>query len=118
MLTRDQARAAFNQSGLTYIVLTQQSVQRLRSLINQQMARAGLMMDSFRCHQRGIVRERTGGQRWAEIRCKSFYFERREAVSFNPDGFIGFAGWAADDNVQPILAGFMAWVDEMKGGAA
>lgn len=34
----------------------------------------------------------------------------REAVSFNPDGFIGFCGWADTRNSQPILAAFMEWL--------
>lgn len=29
----------------------------------------------------------------------------------NCDGFVGFAGWADDTNVQPILTAFCAWVD-------
>lgn len=47
------------------------------------------------------------------INCKSFYFDDREAVTFNSDEFVGFAGWADDRNVQPILSGFCSWVDEM-----
>lgn len=33
----------------------------------------------------------------------------REAVSFNSDGFIGFCGWADDQNSQPIYRAWHAW---------
>lgn len=36
---------------------------------------------------------------------------RREAVSFNQDGFIGFAGWASTENAQPFYRGFMRWLE-------
>lgn len=45
-----------------------------------------------------------------------FYFKGREAISFNPDGFIGFAGWADGCNVQPFLRAFRRWVTEWMGG--
>lgn len=35
-----------------------------------------------------------------------------------PDGFVGFAGWAGDHNVQPILTAFCRWVDELTPAAA
>jgi hypothetical protein len=61
-----------------------------------------------RCHQRPIIRPG-----YAEIRYKGSYFDNREAVSFNKDGFIGFAGWADDRNVQPVSEGFAKWVKEV-----
>jgi hypothetical protein len=107
-MTRDEARAMFKGANLDYSALTPGNVQRLRTLINQRMKSSGLIKDSFRCRQRAVAREG-----YAEIRCKSFYFDSREALTFNPDGFIGFAGWADDNNVQPILAGFAEWVKEV-----
>jgi hypothetical protein len=46
----------------------------------------------------------------AYIRCDGAYFRGREAVSLNPDGFIGIAGWADDKNVKPFCIAFKAWV--------
>jgi hypothetical protein len=37
------------------------------------------------------------------------YFQRRECISFNHDGFIGFAGWASTANAAPILEAFVDW---------
>lgn len=107
-MTRDQVREMFSASGLTYSAITASSMQRLRALINASMTRSGVMGGSFRCRQRATIRDG-----YAELRCKAHYFENREAVTFNTDGFIGFAGWASDGNVQPVLQGFAAWVKEM-----
>lgn len=111
-IMRQAARQAFADAGLTYAVLTPHTMQRLRTLVNDRMKSSGLIMGAFRCRQRGIIKQTPWG-RFAELRCRADYFDNREAISFNTDGFIGFAGWADDTNVQPILEGFKAWVAEL-----
>lgn len=110
--TRNAARKAFDDAGLSYAALSKASMQRLRTLVNDRMTASGLIKGTFRCRQRGVVQKTSHG-RYAELRCKSFYFDNREAITFNDDGFIGFAGWADDTNIQPILEGFRDWVAEM-----
>lgn len=47
------------------------------------------------------------------------YFTRRECISFNRDGWIGFAGWADDGNTNPLRRAFLAWCDYLaEGGEA
>lgn len=41
------------------------------------------------------------------------YFERRECISFNANGWIGFAGWADQGNTNPILRAFIEWCDAL-----
>jgi hypothetical protein len=41
-------------------------------------------------------------------------WKRREAISFNRDGFIGFAGWASLKNEAPFVNAFNRWVDWMR----
>jgi len=106
--TREQARELFAKSGLTYAVLTPANLRKLRSSINERMIASGALKGAFRCRQRAMIREG-----YAELRCKASYFDNREAITFNSDGFIGFAGWADAENVQPILHGFVAWIKEM-----
>lgn len=43
----------------------------------------------------------------------SHYFERRECISFNANGWIGFAGWADQGNTNPILRAFIEWCDAL-----
>ena len=47
------------------------------------------------------------------IRCEYEYFNDREWISCYHDGFIGFAGWADDNNIKPALRAFMHWLDEL-----
>ena len=51
----------------------------------------------------------------AYLYMKGAYFSERECISFNLDGFIGFAGWASNGNVQPILRAFIRWCDILVG---
>lgn len=111
-MTRDEARKAFSDAGLTYAVISRESIQRLRKLINQRMKDSGCFKGSYRCWQRGMIRLTQWGV-YAEIKCRSENWESREAVSFNTDGFIGFAGWADNKNIQPVILGFMDWLKEI-----
>jgi len=113
-MTRDEAREQFKAAGLTYDVVNEASLQRLRDLIDERMIASGLIKGSYRCVRK--VKLQGGGKKpfFAGIECCAFYFDKREAVSFNRDGFIGFAGWSDDTNIQPILEGFAAWVKELE----
>ncbi|KKL44598.1 hypothetical protein LCGC14_2364080 [marine sediment metagenome] len=46
------------------------------------------------------------------IRVESYYFKDREGITFHDDGFVGFAGWADDTNVQPLLRAALDWVED------
>ncbi|HAM42113.1 MAG TPA: hypothetical protein DCP69_12500 [Candidatus Omnitrophica bacterium] len=109
-MKRDEARELFN-STLSYSDVTVESAKRLRDIIDSKMVESGLMNGTYRC-QKTISRVGDPGKFFTGIKCKSFYFTGREAVSFNRDGFVGFAGWSDETNVQPILAGFAEWVNE------
>ena len=113
-MTRNDARALFASSGLDYSVLTKANLRRLISLIDQDLKKAGLMRETYRMRRVLDLRINDGRPTSASLRCKAFYFDDREAVSFNPDGFVGFAGWASDENVAPILSGFERWCEEMR----
>jgi hypothetical protein len=108
----DLARKAFKDSGLTYAHLTRARVQKLRFFINEKMKESELMESSYRCKQRAEFRPDKVWF-WAGIKCCSYYFEEREAVSFNRDGFIGFCGWADSKHEKPVLEGFYQWIEWM-----
>lgn len=40
------------------------------------------------------------------------YFTRREGISLEPSGWVGFAGWADSRNEKPFLIAFARWMDE------
>src|SRR5690606_6262826 len=100
----------------TYGDLSKVRVQRLRKLINEALKKSNLIKEykvdghaKFKSDERGI---------WAEIRCKAYYFDKRQAVTFERDNFIGFAGWSDPHNVQPILCAFVQWVFELQSAKA
>lgn len=48
----------------------------------------------------------------AYIRVDGAYFDDREAISIDPNGWVGFAGWADSRNEKPFLVAFARWMDE------
>lgn len=115
-LTRDDARSHWAAHGLTYSALTDANLERLRVLLDAQM-RDGYLRGTFRAARKVTRHKRDDG---ADIRCEAWYFKGRQArqcVTFEPGGFIGFAGWSDDTNIQPIVRAFMAWVNELTGAA-
>ncbi len=114
--TRQEARDAWASSGLTYAALTPQALERLRALIDAEVQSGEYLRGTFRANHKP-KRLRCGSY---DIRCTAWYFKGRQArqcVTFEPSGFIGFAGWSDDTNIQPIIRAFMAWVDETKPAA-
>ncbi len=116
-MNRQDARALFQASGLDYTVLTKPNLRRLIRLIDDSMRSSGLIRGSFRMRRALGLRIRDGKPQGAYLRCRASYFENREAVSFGDDGFVGFAGWADDHNIQPVLDGFSRWCAEMRVNA-
>lgn len=112
-MTREDARALWVRSGLTYDALTPKSLSSLRGRINSEMLASGVISGTFRARQRFSCGTDRQGRRHADLRCHSDYFDNRQAITFEADGFIGFAGWADDLNVAPILKAFSSWVEEM-----
>ncbi|MDX1188104.1 hypothetical protein FB009_109213 [Sinorhizobium medicae] len=109
-MTRNDARAAFAATGLAYADLTRDDLRALRNSIDKELKASGLI-EGYRSDLAiRMVKWPTG---WAAITCSTYYFEKREAVTFGPDGFIGFGGWADDKNVVPIITGFLKWIDAL-----
>lgn len=115
-MTRDDARALWASSGLDYAALTPENLRLLISLIDGKMKASGLFSGTFRMRRSLGLRVVDGKPIHAALRCKGEYFEDREAVSFNSDGFVGFAGWSDDRHVVPILSGFERWVSVLTAG--
>ena len=120
-LTCDEARRAF-EANLTYAQVQPNDIRALEGYLAIEYARherSGHHMEmhpSYRkAHQPKINPSPTGGIESAYLSVSGSYFSGRGAVSFNDDGFIGFAGWADDTNVQPFLRAFMRWLKEWMG---
>lgn len=121
--TRDEARARFSELGIEYGRIYEGDIEVLYMLTNKAVKRFANeppvkdSITTMHMSKRVKVDKRTNGTiRGAYLFVNSYYFTQREAISFNPNGFIGFAGWASDNNVQPFLEAFMKWCDYMEGG--
>lgn len=112
---RDASQAArehFKQAGLTYSDITRGDILILFEKINRRLkagesALVGLHMSEkvdIKANHNGTIKE-------CYLYVNSHYFTRRECVSFNADGFIGFAGWADVGTAKPIIDAFNELVD-------
>lgn len=113
-MNTDDAREIWQQSGFDYSVLTRPNIEMLAGLLSTELAafaRDGGMVMSVA--DKTIWNDRVGTSS-CEITVGGPYFKDREAITFNRNGFIGFAGWASSNNVQPFIRAFVRWVEWLK----
>ncbi|PLS19371.1 hypothetical protein CVD28_02855 [Bacillus sp. M6-12] len=121
-MTRDEARAYFKNKGLTYQDIKEGDINRLVTLLGESLEdyrlhggehaeSMGMTIRKPRVRDVKILK-RTGFQ-YAYLRVKGSYFEGREAISFNRDGFIGFGGELDSKNIAPIIKAFCKWCDSL-----
>lgn len=114
-MNSNEAREYFNSKGLTYGVLTALNVDLLASIVQQEILLERKIDPE--CILRRInapVIKKIRSTVCAFLTVKGTYFNDREAISFNPDGFIGFCGWASSKNSEPFINGFVKWCDAVK----
>ena len=105
-MNRDNVRQLLTEKGITIEVITEKQLYDLWKILKQKLKESDCFQSSFRMNPPSRTKD------MSFLTCKANYFDKREAVSFNSDGFIGFAGWASDKNVQPILEGVTDWANE------
>jgi len=113
MLTREMARAVWAGTGLQLADLSASDLGTLRGRLDRELRASDLIRGSFRMHPRVRTVSHGGRLRTADLRCRSDYFEERQAITFEESGFVGFAGWADEVNVQPVLIAFTSWATEL-----
>lgn len=112
----EEARQYFKDKGLSYSNINSGDICVLVMLLNKSIKSAcknhKMSADTMRMSEKIQSKYKTNGEL---IECylfiNSHYFTRRECISFNKDGFIGFAGWASSGNVAPIIKAFIEWCD-------
>ena len=123
LITREQARAYFEQCGLSYKCIHRYDIDLLKALLGREFNVSRHFPDSSDCvfpymRDKVIFKRKGGKLEYAHLYMSGAYFKKRQCISFEPTGFIGFAGWASDGNVQPILRAFIKWCDLMVGDAS
>jgi len=117
-MNNDEARQYFKDKGLTYECLNELSICLLINLINSEIIKfrnkdkdccLRYVNNKYNCkkHKDSFI--------WVDLSVKGTYFDNRQAISFERDGFIGFAGWASTINRQPFIDGFIKWCDKVAG---
>lgn len=125
-MTNDEARAYFRESGLTYGDVTIHDLHYLVDLLDEQFIKQRkeqLRKLTKPLYWRRVNRSKTYKGKFDErgrminafITGSGEYFDNREVVSFNRDGFIGFCGAADTENTAPVLAAFTEWCDWLAG---
>lgn len=115
--SNDQARAYFEEKGLTYQDITEGDICVLVMLLNKHIKIANRENETscdMRMSKKVDVKMKRGGLDSAFLYVNSHYFTQRECISFNRDGFIGFCGWADQGNTNPILRAFLEWCDTVE----
>jgi hypothetical protein len=119
--TNEEARDYFKNKGLTYDDIKEGDVGVLMILLEQEYRKSNTAgetsVNTMHLSKRVDIKRKPNG---SIISCflytNSHYFTQRECISFNRDGFIGFAGWADDGNTNPIKRAFMRWCDALAEG--
>lgn len=114
--TSEEARQYFADKGLTYSDITEGDILVLVGNLNKEIKKSNkageTSVDTMHLSKKVTMKKNRDG---SIINCylymNSHYFTQREAISFNADGFIGFAGWADQGNTNPLLRAFLSWCD-------
>lgn len=114
----EEARDYFREKGLTYHDITEGDILALVLMLNQEIKKATkdreMSTSTMHLSRRVDMKKRTNGTiETCFLYLNSHYFTQMECISFNRDGFIGFAGWADQGNTNPILRAFLRWCDSM-----
>ncbi|MBQ9700116.1 MAG: hypothetical protein IJV71_05775 [Lachnospiraceae bacterium] len=120
--SNNEARQYFTDKGLTYSDITEGDILTLTMLLNKHIKAAvkasETSVDTLRLSNRVDIKTFSDGTiKTCFLYVNSHYFKNRECISFNADGFIGFAGWADQGNTNPILRAFLEWCDYLAGSS-
>lgn len=115
---RELAREYYKKCKISYDDITMNNLYKLIQFLNKRISETGSCMIMINEPKlKGINKNivfKNNKLVFAEIRVKGTYFNDREAITFNNDGFIGFCGWADGYNLTPFVMGFKDWCDYMK----
>lgn len=114
--TNQEAREYFKDKGLTYSDISEGDILVLTMMVQKELKAAyrdgGLDYPLTLSPDLPIMPGKDGGIVSCFLKLNApGHWKGREAISFNRDGFIGFAGWADSQNTAPIIRAFLSWCD-------
>jgi len=118
LITTEDARNKFQGSGLSYDILDEPKIRLLYKMLGEELKffqkyEDDQKMEMTLSRKLDMFVSNEGKFQRAFMYVNGSYFKRREAISFNPGGFIGFGGWASSKNVQPMVRAFVKWCDKL-----
>ena len=119
--TNDEAREYFKSKGLSYEKIHDYDLLILRYLLVKEIEKSNktgeTSVNTMRMSSKqSMTLNPDDTIQTAFLFMSSHYFENRECISFNRDGFIGIAGWADQGNLNPIKRAFLKWCDFLTDG--
>lgn len=117
--TNSYCREKFKECGLTYDDITDGDILVLVMLLNKEIKWSNkhgeTSVRSMYLSDKRIIKHKSNGViTECYLFMNSHYFTQRECISFNKDGFIGFAGWADEGNSNPIRRAFLMWCEILR----
>ena len=117
--TDNEAREYFKKMKLTYNDITEGDILILSMMLNAEIKKSNkrgeTSVNTMSLSKKIDMKKNTNGSiKNCFLYLNSHYFTKREAISFNIDGFIGFAGWADPGNLNPLKRAFLMWCDYLK----
>lgn len=121
--TTNEAREFFKNRGLSYDSIHEGDILILCMMLQKELKKSNktgeTSVTTMTLSKRVDMKKKSNGSiTECYIYMNSHYFTRRECISFNWDGFIGFAGWADQGNTNPILRAFLEWCNYLAEGGA
>lgn len=119
MNKRDLAREHFKKCNLSYSDIGIKEINKLVEYLNKHIQDYGSCMIKIndpilKGNNKNIIFDSNNKIKFAELRVKGTYFDDREAITFNDDGWIGMCGWADSHNITPFVMGFIEWCNYLK----
>lgn len=103
------------RSFVDYSQITNVDLARLRDILNEEIqaacAAGETTTESMKLNSKVQINyNKDFTLRDAYFFVDSHYFTKREAISFNQDGFIGLCGWADNKNAIPFYRALENWL--------
>ena len=102
---RNEARNVFKSLKLHYSKISESDLVKLVDMLNESILNSKywkkITLNKVILFNKYI--------QFAEITGSGDYFDSRECITFNGDGFIGFCGDADQNNTKPITDTFIKW---------
>ena len=102
-MNREAIRERLASSGITSDNVTRDQIMILRKILRLKLKESGIY--------EGSAKLKKIDRNFKYMTIETASWDKREAISFNRDGFIGVAGWADNKNVQPMLLAISEWID-------